>query len=176
LGGFKGGDGGNGGYNRQVISVTPGQSYSITIGIGGAPGNPGVDGSTSYLVTNHPAGNGSNGINGGFTSFNGTLSADGGFGGVGGVISYNSGTYITLYSSCSTPNGVGVDGQDALVQNYIYPVQTSGTRSYLPVGFVTSFPGNSSPGGISYPVTSISANPISQAATSGENGFCIITY
>jgi hypothetical protein len=176
LGGFKGGDGGNGGYNRQVISVVPGQTYSIIIGIGGTPGNPGVDGSSTYLVANHPAGNGSNGTTGGASSFDGIITANGGLGGTGGIISYNSGASISLYHSCSTPNGIGIDGQDALIQNYIYPSQTSGARTYLPIGYVTNFPGSSSPGGISYAVTSYASNPLTQPATAGENGFCIITY
>jgi collagen type I alpha len=176
-GGFKGGDGGNGGYNRQVISVTSGQVYTITIGIGGAPGAKGIDGSSTQLVNLHPAGNGLTGANGGASSFNGLLIANGGTGGTGGIVSYNAGSFITLYDMCSAANGNGLDGQDAVIQNYIYPNQTSGSRSYLPIGYVTNFPGNSAPSGISYGVSSYASGTINWTpATGGENGFCIITY
>ena len=57
-----GGTGGNGGYNRAIISVNPGQSYIVDIGIGGV--------------------NGSNfGTAGGNSNFGNSLSAAGGGGG-----------------------------------------------------------------------------------------------
>jgi hypothetical protein len=57
-----GGTGGSGGYNRAIISVNPGQSYIVDIGIGGV--------------------NGSNfGTAGGNSNFGNSLSAAGGGGG-----------------------------------------------------------------------------------------------
>jgi hypothetical protein len=174
LGGLKGGDGGDGGYNKQVLQVIPGQAYTITIGQGGNPGISGSDGGSAYCQTNHPACNGNNGQNGGSTSFGGILSASGGAVGSGGMETYPNGAYISFYSSCSSPNGQGIDGLDASILNYTYPNTSSGNRSYIPLGLTTSFPGNSSLGGLSYSVTNASTMPSS--ATGGENGFCLITY
>jgi len=175
LGGFKGGDGGKGGYVKQVISVTPGQVYNVTIGQGGNAGNQGPDATSTYCTNNHPLCNGANGTIGGSSSFHGIVIANGGTGGIGGQMSYMSGTSVFLYASCSVPNGIGLNGIDASVLNYSYPPQTSGTRTYLPTGYVTNYPSSFAPGGISFGIT----NPyttIPAAATAGENGFCLITY
>jgi len=174
IGGLKGGDGGNGGYFKQVIQVIPGQVYSINIGQGGNPGISGSNGSASYCQTNHPVCNGTNGQIGGSTSYGGIYSASGGSGGSGGMETYPNGANISFYSSCSSPNGQGIDGLDASILNYTYPIVSNGNRSYIPLGTTTSFPGNSSLGGLSYSVTTASTMPSS--ATGGENGFCLITY
>jgi hypothetical protein len=60
--------GGDGGYNRAVLTVSPGVDYSIAIGQSGAAGSG----------TN-------NGGNGGVSAFGGILNAQGGGGGIYGV-------------------------------------------------------------------------------------------
>jgi hypothetical protein len=171
-GGSKGGNGGSGGYTKQIINVIPFQTYLITIGQGGTPGVAGSDNTPSYCSQNHPACNGTNGSIGGSSSFSTLLSVNGGAQGSGGIRTYWTGSSYTNYSAAD-PAGNGINGANGPTVNFNYPVQTSGSRSYLPTGYVTNYPSSSAPGGVSVSVTSI---PLPPASTSGENGFCIITY
>ena len=86
-----GGGGGSGGYARSVITVTPGQTYTITIGTGGAGGAVG-----------------SAGQDGGSTSFGNLLTVGGGAGGQPG----------SPGSSSQTAGGAGGSGgqSDPLAQ------------------------------------------------------------
>jgi hypothetical protein len=174
-GGNRGGHGGKGGYNKQIVNVIPGQVYTITVGLGGAAGATALGGgSLTYCLNNHPSCNGSSGSAGGNSSFNGLVIANGGQPGTGGITTYMSGSSVNVYQSCLGPPSQGIDGLNESVLNYNYPPQTSGTRTYLPTGYVVNYPGSQAPGGLSYSVTS--SNTMPPSATSGENGFCIITY
>jgi hypothetical protein len=90
-GDYGGGGGGGGAYASSVVTVTPGNSYAITIGAGGANGTPGN--------------------NGGATSFDGsTVVAAGGRGagsttggGTGGTIAASTGTI--RFAGCNGGNG-----------------------------------------------------------------------
>lgn len=73
-----GGGGGAGHIKKQAVTVTPGQSITVTIGTGGIGGNN--DSGTGTLA-------GGNGQNGGTTSFGTLFSATGGEGGKGATAS-----------------------------------------------------------------------------------------
>ena len=82
-----GGGGGGGGFVSRVYAVTPGETYTITVGAGGAAG-PGS--SSSSAACN--GGNGGNSIfTGPATAVPGNLIANGGSGGGGALIYNNSG-------------------------------------------------------------------------------------
>jgi hypothetical protein len=55
--------GGKGGYNRQIINVTPGNTYEITIGLGGCQTSPG-GGSAFGSILFAQGGGGASGVNG----------------------------------------------------------------------------------------------------------------
>lgn len=55
--------GGKGGYNRQTINVTPGNTYEITIGLGGCQTSPG-GGSAFGSILFAQGGGGASGVNG----------------------------------------------------------------------------------------------------------------
>jgi hypothetical protein len=78
-----GGFGGKGGYNKQLVSVVPGQTYAITVG------KRGQGGTNNCRVAN-----------GGSSSFNGVIIAQGGQGGV-----------LINCSCCATFPKNGTDGQ-----------------------------------------------------------------
>jgi hypothetical protein len=173
-GGNKGGNGGNGGYNREVINVIPGNVYTITIGIGGNAGSngnkngqrtnctPAADGSTGHATA---GGNGQN------SSFSNLLVAEGGTGGQGGLFGEN---FCNACSSslCSVPTAQ--NGLNGAIINFTYPQSTNiGSRTYVPVGYVTGVPSNASPGGKGATNYNDTSYP---SATAGENGYCIITY
>jgi len=86
-----GGTGGGGGYIRDVISVTPGVSYTIRIGAGGAGGAINANGVTGGITDIKQASTtlvaisgGTGGAKGNATS--GTCTTAGGVGGTGGVV------------------------------------------------------------------------------------------
>jgi gliding motility-associated-like protein len=64
IAGALGSGGGGGGYSSSVISVTPGNTYSITVGAGGASGG-GNGGSSWFGSATTVQANGGNGANGG---------------------------------------------------------------------------------------------------------------
>jgi hypothetical protein len=81
--------GGTGGYTRSLISVVPGTNYNIQIGIGGGMLN------------------GSSGISGGSTNFNGILEAPGGSGACNGCYyepPANGAVTNWPYSNINSPN------------------------------------------------------------------------
>lgn len=95
------GGGGGGAYARSVISVTPGNTYTIFVGVGGAGG------STS----------GTSGANGGASSFNTNMVfAEGGFGGGGSISSTalgaggNGGGAATSIGTVKFSGGAGATG------------------------------------------------------------------
>ncbi|MBI4481150.1 MAG: IPT/TIG domain-containing protein [Acidobacteria bacterium] len=83
-----GGGGGGGGYVRSVISVTAGQTYLVTIGLGGAGGpitSPGLNGGSSSFGNLLTVGGGSGGQPGNTTPAGSPTGALGGAGGAGGA-------------------------------------------------------------------------------------------
>jgi len=117
--GTYGGNGGTGGYNSGLISVIPGQSYSIVIGQGGAAGN-----------NNSPCG--IIGGGGGSSSFNGIINANGGQGGTFGCDS-------------SGGNSTGQNGANGSVLNY--PPYYVPVRSYISSYYLSTPPNCCAQGG-----------------------------
>jgi hypothetical protein len=143
-----GANGGNGGYNKQIYSVVPGNSYIVLIGNGGTInsfGN-GYCGGMSNHVQVGPGGNGGN------SSFDGVLIAQGGTGGSNGQ------------------NGI-----DGLLNNWQYgSTGTSGIVSYIPNSWVQNPPTGIAARGVGSSFCGYSF--IGCSATAGENGYCIISY
>jgi hypothetical protein len=109
------GVGGKGGYNSAIFSVSPGQSYSVVVGNGGA----------AAPHTNSPCFRGiGNGQNGQASSFNGILSAAGGTGGI-----------------TATPGQNGGPGANGTVLNWIHPNVNYGSRTYIPESYLMPVPG-----------------------------------
>ena len=164
-----GGNGGNGGYAKAILNVIPGNNYSITIGLGGALGNPnwvgnigqpGVPNCNYCYGESKPLG-GESGHNGQVSSFNNTLYADGGQGGT---------------SAISSTVG-GINGTSGSIINYTYPITNYGTRSYIPSNYLTPIPVSGANGGISqHYVCCGGAVWCSQQESPGENGYCVISY
>ena len=73
--------GSGGGYGKEIISVLSNQTFTITVGAGGAPGTQGTQG-----------------VVGGTTSFGSLLSASGGGGGYVGVVIADGGTSTAAYN------------------------------------------------------------------------------
>lgn len=150
-----GGNGGKGGYNSSIINVVPGQTYNITIGIGGQLGSY-VTSNCSYCTGEIKALGGSIGTDGSPSSFNGVLTATGGKGGT---------------SATSTSNGT--NGQNGDVLNYSYPSYNYGTRTFIPSNYLTPLPTCCSNGGEgqgNYPCFT------QGKSSTGENGYCVISY
>jgi len=146
-----GGNGGKGGHNSGVINVISGQSYSITIGVGGIGG---VKGS----VSDYSLACGTDGADGGSSSFNGILLAEGG----------SKGTHGCARASNSYSQD-GANGSNGIVQNYPVFSFNVVNRSYIPDDFYPNIPdaqangGSGGSGGWSF-------------GTAGEDGLCIIYY
>jgi len=159
---YSAGSGGNGGYNKQTITVVPGSSYAVNIGGGGAAPvttNVSLFGNCSsgcYTIQGGgPSGNGGN------TSFNGIVIAAGGTGG-----------------GNATGSSAGINGTSAAIINYNYPSTNYGSRDYMPVNYLTPFPGSAAAGGYaSGPVGSNACAGNGMALpTAGANGYCVISY
>ena len=94
------------------ISVTPGQTFTVTIG---APGNGGSGGSRTTSVSSAGGSGGSSGNNGGNTSFGNIIIASGGgaggyspntnAAGIGGNTVVNAGTIMTVSNGVAGGNG-----------------------------------------------------------------------
>ncbi|MCC6599592.1 MAG: hypothetical protein IT223_02845 [Crocinitomicaceae bacterium] len=101
-----GGGGGGGGYGSECFTVTPGDTYTVTVGAGGAAGNNQQGG----------GGSGGAGTNGGQSSVGTLLVVTGGQGGTGGTASGSSGTGGTGGTGGTTtalnmaPGAVGLNG------------------------------------------------------------------
>ncbi len=160
LGGH-GGPGGKGGYNRGIINVTPGVTYSITIGQAGVGGIGGLA-------------SGANGTDGGNSSFSTLLTAPGG--------SKGRGAQSTTTGLC--PDGTW--GTDGSVNNFStstkQPIQgLSSTRTYVPVGYVQDFVASSccaAGGSYGYKAACNSCTTYisGQNGGNGEAGYCVIIY
>ena len=156
--------GGNGGYLKSTISVIPGNTYSITIGTAGSAGIKSplsvyACGSNRTVING-----GTNGGNGGSSNFNNLLFANGGTGGI-----------------AATPSADGVNGTNGSIINFDTFSNISGTRSYIPSSYVTTIPTNMSPGGVWDTGGTTAPNYIDYSSlynspTSGEAGYCIISY
>lgn len=121
--------GAQGGYNRITMSVTPGQSFSITVGAAGTNGANGTGGENTT-----PATNGATGGTGGFSKFHNTQ-ADGGNGGSGGSGGYTCG------HNC-VANGVsGTTPAAPSINNYNYSYNSfQQLRSYIPISYIPVYP------------------------------------
>lgn len=169
-----GGQGGKGGYNNSIITVIPGQIYSINIGDGGTGGTGG-----SYIVTGY--GNTASetttqalsGANGNLTNFNSILVADGGNGGDPGLATRGSTT-----SSCT--NGLNGNNANVFNLNSSFIPNSTQPRTYIPNAYYSqnvmpnfAVGGN---GGSSSTVSSGGGCANGHNGSNGENGFCIISY
>ena len=165
--------GGNGGYLKTNINVSPGTTYSISIGVGGFGG---IAIPNSSINNNYTANSGSSGGN---TSFD-TIFSPGGVGGQGGF------TGASTISPCANN---GVSGSNGLIINYSpllisYSINSiSSDRPYIPVGYAqtTLVPDPSAGGGIggSAGLTEVGTSlPNVNAAngSNGVNGYCVISY
>jgi hypothetical protein len=159
--GYSGGNGGNGGYIKAILSVTSNQNYSIVIGDGGAAAytNP-------YYKT---------------FSCTSTLFNGGGIGGNGEVSSFGvllTANYGTGGTS-ATPTYDGANGSNGSIVNYDYPILNYGTRSYMSMQYLTGFPTGVASGAIQKsPTNSISGccDYIDRGSKKGEAGYCVISY
>ncbi len=102
-GGAGGGQGGSVVSSRNIVSVVPGTSYTVTVGAGGTAGTSGAGAAANAAGA---AGSvGGNGGTGGTTSF-GTLASW--YGGTGGTASYNgNGNLSTAGSGSASYGGIG---------------------------------------------------------------------
>ncbi len=171
--GNSGGSGGSGGYKKQVISVTPGTSYSIIVGNGGIGGVTGTPSS--------PAGiNGGNGEN---SSFNGLVIANGGSGGQGAPMTCGCPNPVYPVGAYGTTTCTGIpsasNGTSASVQNYNWPGNPANVPGYIPSSYLSLFPTCCAGGGGGGGATSWSCCSSTLGGTSGgsgTNGFCVISY
>lgn len=112
-----GGGGGAGGYAEGVITLTPGMTYTITVGTGGIAGTNTTNGGSASI---NPPVLANYGGNGGASSFHSYISASGGGGGGG------AGQY------CSAPGGSG--GTSSFAPGYSGPTRDGGwgDNGYIP--------------------------------------------
>ncbi len=165
-----GGGGGSGGYVRAIANVTPSESLTIVVGVGGAgstPGNSGVDGSADTTVA------GSFGI---ITARLGTRGGATGIRGVGGTFSI-TGTYVFAFGSVGSfgRNGARVQYDILITPEFFFTLEggkggsaTMGARnSYLS----STAPGKGGNGG------DVTGNfNIGADGGQGGNGLVLITY
>lgn len=155
----KGGDGGDGGYIKTVVSVNPGQSYSIVVGSGGSLGQmyaPQGSYNCSNTYNGYNVAGGQNGGNGGVSSFDGIVFADGGDGG----------------TSATTSNW-GSNGADGGITNLTTP-NNPVLPSYIPSTYLTAEPTGVALGGNATNTCYSQGNYLN--GREGENGFCVISY
>ena len=112
-----GSGGGAGGYTRAVVSVTPGATYNIVVGAGGAPGTNGVM-TCTYTSCTPPSVSGTPGANGGNSEITDSSSsvlaqAAGGAGGCPGTAVAQG---ILIFPSCGPggAGGVGTSGTNSI--------------------------------------------------------------
>lgn len=93
-GGTGGGGGGGGGYGHSIVSVTPGTSYTVTVGVGGTAGaatpTNGGNGNVSWFSTSGTV-EGAGG-NGGAFGTGSTVGTGGSGGGGTGSVTYTGGS------------------------------------------------------------------------------------
>ena len=166
-GGYNGGKGGNGGYNQSAFYVVPGQQYQIIIGAAGinayssnqANGvNENCGGIYGYV----------NLVQGAKIEWYTNFSGDGKSSTFGGAMlpaeGGTAGTNPTRFVS-------GSEGNNGSILNYNYPITSYGTRSYIPSSsFLNVYPSSSVPGGSGGVIGG------SIIGSSGENGYCVISY
>jgi hypothetical protein len=156
-----GGNGGNGGYTKSIINVIPGNSYAVTVGIGGALGSANWTNNGCYCVNENKPLGGASGGSGQPSSFNNQIFAEGGQGGT---------------SALSSTIG-GQNGLNGAIINYTYPSTNYGTRSYIPSNYLTPVPSSGASGGLSFHyVCCGGASWCSATESPGENGYCVISY
>lgn len=154
--GAPGGAGGSGGYLRTTVAVTPGVTYTIVVGTGGDGG----DGGFGVNVNS-----GTGGANGQSTAFmeSSTIlaEADGGIG--GGVGNVNCCNWPSI-AVCPgwTAGSTGADGTQL---NFISPISTPDSRSYIPADYMTPTSSCCAAGG------SIAHQNVNSSGTSNHSGF-----
>ncbi len=161
-----GGKGGDGGYNKQVITVVPNQNYNIIIGLA-AVHNP--KGAYPCYDLNYSSGYnvGSDGEDGGSSSFNNIIA----LGGKGG--------------KAATSNNNGANGLNGTITNYNYQSVNYGSRDYIPSNFLMPIP-TINPGGFGgYSVNCSSSYGWNDKLGRYQNentggygfdGYCVISY
>jgi hypothetical protein len=170
--GFEGtasGGGGSGGYIRSVLAVSPGATYNVIVGAGGAailgqssngvPGNPGgdseiTDSSSTVLAF---AGGGSGGLGGSFDSQGAVVP---GAGGAGGTVRFGPNT-VARYGTNGTAGIVSQSGGQA----------TPGQGGNAPSGSISNVGGGGTGGAL--PCTGQCA-PV--YPTNGSNGYALLTW
>lgn len=115
-----GGGGGSGAYSYSEIAVTPGQTFTVTVGSGGSPGNNGSDTRVSISGTTYVLAKGGNGVsNNTTTGGTGGLAAQG-IGDIrtngGNGSNAGSGTFGNGGNGGNAPNG-GSGGSGASNSN-----------------------------------------------------------
>jgi hypothetical protein len=98
---YKAGGGGGGGYGQDCFTVTPGATYTVTVGAGGASGATGTWSSPCYQ--------GLAGSAGGNSSVGSLISANGGAGGGGSNGTGGAGGSSTANINISGGNGMAVN-------------------------------------------------------------------
>jgi hypothetical protein len=125
-----GGGGGSGGRDVQVLTVTPGQNMSVTVGNGGLAGR-------NLFCSGWVQGAGDGGRGG--NSMFGPISVSGGYGGIGSRGS-TEGDLRGIGGSGGTPGGVsGQDGADPGSHRHGFPPAIGGS---LTLGYGTGGDGN----------------------------------
>ena len=144
-----GGNGGDGGYTKQSLSVTPSVTYFIQIGEAGAIGIS----TTNYYQAN-PFSGITDGTSGGNTIFgNNLLIASGGSGGKSAT-----------GSICNNPTR-GSDGASGSIINFIN-ITSADSRDYIPTSYISQYPSINIGGkGNSF-----------LGRSNGQAGFCVINY
>jgi hypothetical protein len=160
-------DGGAGGYAQSVLTVVPGQSYSITVGAGGSiqPPTGYYAGQMNYFSAG-PGGQSS------FSGYGSTVSGTGGDGaGNGAVLNSSS----IAYGNESTFRGTDGTGNGQFTLNGVFdPPASSASTGYIE-GEVDPYLGNLMYG---YGAGGLSGNPASVWSMNGKGnpGLVIIEY
>lgn len=165
--GNRGAKGGEGGYIKQTLTVIPNNTYNIIIGQGGQGGQGGS-------INNKSGQNGSNGESSSFDNLINVLPGSGGQGGVM-ICGCPGNTVSNGISTCSNIP-ISNSGSNGSITNFNYVPNPSGI-SYIPSSYLTLFPSSQAgagQGGTSY--RSDTGFTTINSATSGQQGYCVISY
>ena len=165
--GLPGANGGNGGYIKRILDVTPGHTYSVIVGQPGFGGLAGGEGGSTF---------GKNGTDGGTTAFDSLLSVVGGKGGNGAYVvagcpgrsDSNNGCISFTCTGFTTP----LAGDNSVIDGYNYSSNPS-FPSYIPNSYVNLFPGSKASGGGGAGAVSGSPSINSGGGYSGGNGYFV---
>lgn len=158
------GGSGAGGLYITTLSITPGASYAITIGAGGA--SYGINGGNT-TVAGLPAA-----IGGGYGSGEANLnyqSTPGGSGGGGGAFGYGIVGNVSV-----VPGGTGTSGQGnpgGAGQGDVFPYRTGGGGGHGSAGSPGTSQPTSGPGGTGYNLATFKGGPAAPVAYGGGGGY-----